>query len=342
MDLESIAEELYELPPADFIDARSRHAAAARKAGDRQLAVKIGALRRPTLSAWASNLLVRTQPDAAAGLLRLGEGLREAHQELDREQLRELSSQQHRLVSVLARQARQLTAEAGHPVSEDVQREIEATLHAVLADPQAAQEWASGQLAKPLNPPVGFTAAAVSATAQKAASPPPTRSSRPASQDQQDGADSPVRSAKEQRREAERRKVAQARQDAESAEQQAREGEDELRRAESAQEQAEKQLQAAEARSAALAEEVKAAHAGEPFYVETPVRAAVLLQMFVATTSLTDYNGLVGSALAIRYLRESGEPVKPPAGGMAQLVTGLRNGTLALREVAAQLRAWAR
>ncbi|MBT2390640.1 hypothetical protein J7E87_14690 [Streptomyces sp. ISL-1] len=83
-------------------------------------------------------------------------------------------------------------------------------------------------------------------------------------------------------------------------------------------------------------------HASEPFYVETPVRAAVLLQMFVATTPLTDYNGLVGSALAIRYLRESGEPVKPPAGGMTQLVTGLRNDTLALREVAAQLRAWAR
>ncbi|MFF3244206.1 hypothetical protein ACFYWY_10825 [Streptomyces sp. NPDC002870] len=71
-------------------------------------------------------------------------------------------------------------------------------------------------------------------------------------------------------------------------------------------------------------------------------RAAVLLQMFVATTPLTDSNGLVGSALAIRYLRESGEPVKPPAGGITQPVTGLRNGTLALREVAAQLRAWAR
>ncbi|MGI5401372.1 hypothetical protein ACQEVG_18375 [Streptomyces sp. CA-135486] len=82
-------------------------------------------------------------------------------------------------------------------------------------------------------------------------------------------------------------------------------------------------------------------HAGEPFYVETPVRAAVLLQMFVASAPLTDYNGLVGCALAIRYLRESGQPVKPPTGGMSRLVTGLRNGTLTLREVAAQLRAWA-
>ncbi|MEC4019834.1 hypothetical protein [Streptomyces sp. H27-D2] len=82
-------------------------------------------------------------------------------------------------------------------------------------------------------------------------------------------------------------------------------------------------------------------HAGEPFYVEAPVRAAVLLQMFVTTRPLTDYNGLVGSALATRYLRESGEPLKPPAGGMPRLVTGFREGTLALRAGAAALRSWA-
>ncbi|WP_328682859.1 hypothetical protein OG905_38745 [Streptomyces sp. NBC_00322] len=151
-----------------------QNAAAARKAGDRELARRVGALRRPTLSAWASNLLVRGQPDAVAGLLRLGESLRAAHLELDPEQLRELSSQQHRLIGALARQARQLAADAGHPVSEEVQREIEVTLHAVLADPQAAQEWASGRLVKPLTPPVGFTAAAVSGAPQRAAPAPPS------------------------------------------------------------------------------------------------------------------------------------------------------------------------
>ncbi|MFI6690083.1 hypothetical protein [Streptomyces sp. NPDC050485] len=82
-------------------------------------------------------------------------------------------------------------------------------------------------------------------------------------------------------------------------------------------------------------------HAGEPFYIEAPVRAAVLLQMFVTTRPLTDYNGLVGSALALRYLHQSGEPAKPPAGAMPDLVQKVRTGTLTLRATAASLRSWA-
>ncbi|WP_424891601.1 hypothetical protein [Streptomyces sp. XH2] len=81
-------------------------------------------------------------------------------------------------------------------------------------------------------------------------------------------------------------------------------------------------------------------HAGEPFYVEVPVRAAVLLQTFVALRPLADYNGLVASALAVRYMRESGEPVKPPTGGMATLVTGVLENELTLRATAARLRSW--
>ncbi len=42
------------------------------------------------LSAWASNLLVREQPDEVQRLVHLGEALRQAHQDLDGEQLREL------------------------------------------------------------------------------------------------------------------------------------------------------------------------------------------------------------------------------------------------------------
>lgn len=81
-------------------------------------------------------------------------------------------------------------------------------------------------------------------------------------------------------------------------------------------------------------------HVGEPFYVETPVRAAALMQSVVATRPLTDYNGLLGSALAVRYMRESGEPVKPPPGGMPHLVSGLRDGSETLRSTAARLRSW--
>ncbi|MEW2578614.1 hypothetical protein [Streptomyces syringium] len=80
MDLESVTEELYGLPPQDFTAARGRHVAAARTAGDRALARQIQTLRRPTLSAWASNLLVRARPDEVTSLLALARRLETAEQ----------------------------------------------------------------------------------------------------------------------------------------------------------------------------------------------------------------------------------------------------------------------
>ncbi|NGN65456.1 hypothetical protein G5C51_16325, partial [Streptomyces sp. A7024] len=158
MDLESIAEELYGLPPSEFTAARDRHVAAARKAKDPALAKQLAALRRPTLAAWASNLLVRSQPAQVDTLLRLGEGLRDAQAALAGDQLRELSRRRGALVGELARAARRLAAEAGNPVGEAVQQEVESTLHAVLADPGVAEEWAAGRLVKTLVADAGFMA----------------------------------------------------------------------------------------------------------------------------------------------------------------------------------------
>ncbi|MEV5176828.1 hypothetical protein AB0L10_38435 [Streptomyces flaveolus] len=78
---------------------------------------------------------MREQPDEAERLLQLGEALRQAHQDLDGEQLRELSAQQHQLTFALARQASHLTARTGQRISEDARQEVQDTLHAVLAHP---------------------------------------------------------------------------------------------------------------------------------------------------------------------------------------------------------------
>jgi DNA repair exonuclease SbcCD ATPase subunit len=171
MDLDAVADELYGLPPGEFTAARNEQVAAARHAGDRALADQIKALRRPTIAAWASNLLVRKHKDEVEPLIRLGDALRRAHRELDGEQLRTLNRQQHTLVSALARQARQLAAEAGQPVGDNVVREIEELLRAVLADPAAAKEWAAGRLAKPISAPIGFAVATDATTATTPAPP---------------------------------------------------------------------------------------------------------------------------------------------------------------------------
>lgn len=156
MDLDAVADELYGLRPEEFVAARDRRAMDAREAGAQALAKEIRALRRPSLAAWAGNLLVRRQPDEVQPLLELGEELRRAHRELDGPQLRKLARRQSEVIGTLGRQARRLAAEAGHPVGDAVQREVEETLHAVLADPQAAREWAAGRLVKPLAAAFGF------------------------------------------------------------------------------------------------------------------------------------------------------------------------------------------
>ncbi|MEU6092842.1 hypothetical protein ABZ865_40050 [Streptomyces sp. NPDC047085] len=168
MDLESVAKELYTLHPTRFVGARTARVDEALAAGKAALAAQIAALRRPTLSAWAGNLLVHAEPKQVARLLRLGESLRRAHRNLDRAQLRRVSRQQHVLVAALSERARALTAEMGHPIGPAAQRKVEQTLHAALADRSAAEKWATGRLVKALVPPADFTAtAATEASARR-------------------------------------------------------------------------------------------------------------------------------------------------------------------------------
>ncbi|WP_329192889.1 MULTISPECIES: hypothetical protein [unclassified Streptomyces] len=155
-DVEQVIDALYASPPAGFTAARDAAAAGLKAAGDKAAAKRVAGLRRPTLAAWASNTLVRADPEEVGQFLQLGQALREAHRALDGEQLRDLSHQQHVVIGALAREAVRLAEEAGTPVSEAVEREVEQILHTVLADPAAAEEWASGRLSKPPPPVTEF------------------------------------------------------------------------------------------------------------------------------------------------------------------------------------------
>jgi hypothetical protein len=239
MDFDAVADELYALRPEEFTAARSSAVASARTAGDRELAERIGAMRKPSLAAWACNLLVRSRPGEVEPLLRLGEGLRRAHQDLDGTQLRELSRRQHALVRALSAQARQLAKEAGHPIGEGVQREVENTLHAVLADPAAAEAWASGRLAKPLSATAGFPAVAEGAEPR-----PRTPAASPSRPDEKAGRQ-------------QRRRLARARQEAEEADRVLRLRRDEAATAGQEADEAKQQVDRLERRVAELAEELE-------------------------------------------------------------------------------------
>ncbi|MFJ3879027.1 hypothetical protein ACIPW5_16345 [Streptomyces sp. NPDC090077] len=175
-DLDEIVDALYVAHPAGFTAARDEAAARLRRAGDPAAAKRIAGLRRPTLAAWASNALVRAKPAEAEQFLQLGQTLRAAHRSLDGERLRDLSHQQHVVIGALAREAARLAEEAGTPVSETVVRELEQILHAVLADPDAARDWASGRLVRAPAPVSEFPPAG-----PDAALPPSGRRPRPES-----------------------------------------------------------------------------------------------------------------------------------------------------------------
>ncbi|HUK67749.1 MAG TPA: hypothetical protein VLW50_03175 [Streptosporangiaceae bacterium] len=146
VEIARVADELYGLPPAEFTASRDERARLARAEGEKDLSEAIKKLRRPTASAALVNRLVREAGDQVDRLLDLGESMREAQQAMAGGRLRDLSAQRRPAIQALAQQARQLAARAGRPVSDQVEREVEATLEAALADPGAAEAVRSGRL----------------------------------------------------------------------------------------------------------------------------------------------------------------------------------------------------
>jgi hypothetical protein len=171
-DVEAALDELYGTPPSGFVARRGELMAAARTAGRAEDARRIAAARRPTLAAWTANLLLRSQPAESRRFLELGEALREAYRSLDAAEVGELSKQRRTIVAALSRQAAQLARESGHRLSDSVQQDVEATLRAVLADAQAAEEWARGRLVTALTPPSDFPGA-IAATGRAEPEAPP-------------------------------------------------------------------------------------------------------------------------------------------------------------------------
>ncbi|MBF6134028.1 hypothetical protein IU501_13590 [Nocardia otitidiscaviarum] len=146
MTLEEVAGELYGLAPSEFVAARDERVRRAREDGDRALAGAIGKLRRPTVAAWAVNVLAREATDEVTALLALGDALREAQRKLSGEALRALTTQRQQVVNALTRKAGELAAAHDQKLSEATLREIGQTLHAALADPDVAAAVRTGTL----------------------------------------------------------------------------------------------------------------------------------------------------------------------------------------------------
>ena len=146
MDVEAVCDELYGLSPQEFTAARDARAAEARRAGERELAATIKQLKRPSQAAWLANLLARERPHRVDELLLIGDRLRDAQRRLAGEDLKELARTGHRVVAELVAEAERAAAAAGQRPSPSALRQLQETLDAGLADPEAGRAVREGRL----------------------------------------------------------------------------------------------------------------------------------------------------------------------------------------------------
>ncbi|KZF08099.1 MULTISPECIES: hypothetical protein [unclassified Rhodococcus (in: high G+C Gram-positive bacteria)] len=132
--VETVVDDLYSLPPADFVSHRAAYVTRFKKAGDKAGATRIGALRKPTLVAWLVNTLARRDESALAELFDLGEQLERAQQCGDGPRLRELSTARSTSIRALTDRAVALGRDLGATVGDNAAREISNTLNAAMAD----------------------------------------------------------------------------------------------------------------------------------------------------------------------------------------------------------------
>ncbi|MBO4163035.1 hypothetical protein [Micromonospora antibiotica] len=148
VDESTLARQLYRTPPDRFVAARDAAVAEARRVGDVATARRIAGWKRPTVAAWLVNLLALDRPELVADLGPLAEALRTAQRDLEGARLRELSAQRRELVAALVTEVRRIAADIpdAPPATRLPLAEVEATLHAALADTGVAGQVRSGRL----------------------------------------------------------------------------------------------------------------------------------------------------------------------------------------------------
>lgn len=144
--IDTVADELYALPPEEFTAARSVAEKGARSTGDRDLATRIKALAKPNVVGWLVNQLVRERPQDLQPFLELGEELRAAATAGEGERLRALGQVQRQTVAALLDDALAIASRSDRAVSADVRRTLTETLRAALADADAASALQQGRL----------------------------------------------------------------------------------------------------------------------------------------------------------------------------------------------------
>ncbi|MGM9474455.1 hypothetical protein ACS5PJ_20975 [Pseudarthrobacter sp. YS3] len=148
--LAAIALELYALPLDDFVAARTAAAKASAGSG-KELPAAVKSLPKPSVAAWAINMLAIHQPEALDELAGLGEKMRAAQSSLDAAALRELGRERRTLLAAAVDATRAEAERRGRSISATIASDVERTLRALTADQGAAAAVQSGLLVQALS-----------------------------------------------------------------------------------------------------------------------------------------------------------------------------------------------
>lgn len=146
-------DDLFALPSAEFVAARDALARAEAKAGRKEDAKAIRALKRPTRPAEILNGLARTSRRDVERLLAAADALRAGLEKGDRKRIDTARRDAADALDVLQAAAR------GAGASEQVLNDVTVSLQAAAADPESGERLLEGRLERPLETP-GFAALA--------------------------------------------------------------------------------------------------------------------------------------------------------------------------------------
>jgi hypothetical protein len=142
---------LYAAGPDEFMALRKRLVAEAKADQDKAVGGEIGKLRKPSVAAWAVNLVARTAPDVVEELVDLGGQMRDAQSRLDATALTGMRKDRDAAVEAFVRAAAVAVEQEGRSLTPAAQQEVRATAIAALADERATEAVASGQLTRALS-----------------------------------------------------------------------------------------------------------------------------------------------------------------------------------------------
>jgi hypothetical protein len=148
--LTAIALDLYALPFEEFMAARTA-AAKASPGSAKELTAAVKALPKPSVAAWAVNMMAVHEPAVLAQLADLGQRMRAAQASLDAGALRELARERRTLLAAAVDTARSVAERQGRAISATIASDVEQTLRALTADEGAAAAVQSGLLVQVLS-----------------------------------------------------------------------------------------------------------------------------------------------------------------------------------------------